>query len=72
MIDGTSTRDRRVTKTYFRICLSCSSRSQAPLYLYALHTVSDRIEGTFVRLRYSLGGDHPSQTTRLTLFGVFR
>lgn len=43
------------------------SRSQAPLYPYALRTISDRAEGTFVRLRYALGGDHPSQTTRLTL-----
>jgi hypothetical protein len=72
MIDGTSTRYRRVTKTYFRICLSCSSRSQAPLYLYALHTVSDRVEGTFVRLRYSLGGDHPSQTTHLSVSEIKR
>ena len=26
--------------------------------------MSDRAEGTFVLLRYSLGGDRPSQTTR--------
>ena len=30
--------------------------------------ISDHAEGTFVRLRYSLGGDRPSQTTHLTLF----
>ena len=29
--------------------------------------VSNHPEGTFERLRYSLGGDRPSQTTRLTL-----
>ena len=30
--------------------------------------MSDRIEGTFVLLRYLLGGDRPSQTTHLALF----
>ena len=39
-----------------------------PYYLYALRTISNRAEGTFVRLRYILGGDRPSQTTRLALF----
>ncbi len=29
--------------------------------------MSDHSEGTFGRLRYSLGGDRPSQTARLTL-----
>ena len=29
--------------------------------------VSNHSEGTFERLRYSLGGDRPSQTARLTL-----
>ena len=67
MIDDPSTRNRRVTRTDFRPCSTCPSRSQAPLYSYALHTIADRAEGTFVRLRYSLGGDRPSQTTRLTL-----
>ena len=43
------------------------SRSQAPLCLYTLRTITDRAEGTFGRLRYILGGDRPSQTTRLTL-----
>src|SRR5438309_11660267 len=52
----------------FRTCSTCLSRSQAPLYHYALRTISDRAEGTFARLRYILGGDRPSQTTRLTLF----
>jgi hypothetical protein len=43
------------------------SRSQAPLCLYTLRTISDRAEGTFVRPRYFLGGDRPSQTAHLTL-----
>jgi hypothetical protein len=43
------------------------SRSQAPLCLYTLHTITDRAEGTFGSLRYAFGGDRPSQTTHLTL-----
>src|SRR6187455_1046645 len=66
--DGNSTLNRRITKTCFRTCSTCQSRSQAPLCLCALRTISNRAEGTFVRLRYVLGGDRPSQTTHLTLF----
>ena len=51
----------------FRPCSSCSSRSQAPLYLYTLRMISNHSEGTFGRLRYLLGGDRPSQTARQTL-----
>jgi hypothetical protein len=29
--------------------------------------ISNHSEGTFGRLRYTLGGDRPSQTARLTL-----
>ena len=43
------------------------SRSQAPLCLYTLRLVSNQPEGTFARLRYNLGGDRPSQTTRQTV-----
>lgn len=43
------------------------SRNQAPFCLYTLRTISDRAEGTFGRLRYSLGGDRPSQTAHLTV-----
>ena len=32
-----------------------------------LRLVSNQAEGTFARLRYSLGGDRPSQTAQLTL-----
>ena len=39
-----------------------------PCCLYTLRTISNRAEGTFARLRYILGGDRPSQTTRLALF----
>ena len=35
--------------------------------LYTLRTIADRAEGTFARLRYILGGDRPSQTTRLAM-----
>ena len=30
--------------------------------------ITDHAEGTIESLRYNLGGDRPSQTTRLTLF----
>src|ERR687883_1466328 len=66
--DGNSTLYRRITKAYFRTCSTCWSRSQAPFCLYTLRTISNRAEGTFARLRYTLGGDRPSQTTRLALF----
>src|SRR4030042_4117977 len=64
---GPTMRNRRVTKTCFRTCSTCRSRSQAPLCLCTLCAVSIRAEGTFVRLRYSLGGDRPSQTTHQAL-----
>src|SRR3989339_1123595 len=69
--DGLSMQSRRITKSDFRPCSTCTSRSQAPLCLYTRRTISNRAEGTFERLRYSLGGDRPSQTTRLTLFPGF-
>ena len=67
MSDGPSMRNRRITRTDFRPCSTCPSRSQAPFCSYTHHTIADRAEGTFVRLRYTLGGDRPSQTTRLPL-----
>ena len=37
-------------------------------FAFALNmTISIRHEGTFERLRFTLGGDHPSQTTHQTL-----
>ena len=62
--DGPSMRDRRITKTSFRSCSTCRSHSQPGLYLCALRLISKQPEPSFVRLRYALGGDRPSQTTR--------
>ena len=46
-----------------RVCLAVKHP-----YAFALKSaISDRAEGTFVLLRYSLGGDRPSQTTHHTL-----
>ena len=66
LIDGPSTRYHRFTKPHFRACSTCPCRSQATFYLCALQTISNRLEVTFGRLRYSFGGDRPSQTTRQT------
>jgi hypothetical protein len=68
--DGLSIRNHRITKSCFRTCSTCMSRSQAPLCLYVLPTISIRLEGTFERLRYNLGGDHPSQTAHQTMFSA--
>ena len=62
---GHSTLHRGITKPDFRLCSARWPRSQAPLCLYTLRLVSIQPEGTFGRLRYLLGGDRPSQTTRL-------
>ncbi len=67
MSDGFSTQNHRITNPYFRTCSTCWSRSQAPLCVYTRSTISVRAEGTFGRLRYSFGGDRPSQTARQTL-----
>ena len=67
--DGPSTRYHRITKPDFRPCSTCWSRSQAPFCLCTLRAISVRAEGTFGRLRYSFGGDRPSQTARLRLSG---
>src|SRR5215475_11742191 len=63
MSDGPSIRNHRITNTWFPTCSTCGSRSQAPLCVCTLRLVSNQPEGTFARLRYSLGGDRPSQTT---------
>ena len=49
--------------TDFRLCLTCTSCSQASLCHCTQHLISDQIELTIARLRYTLGGDRPSQTT---------
>ena len=61
--DGPSTRNHRITMTVFRLCSTCTSRSQAGLCHCTLKLISDQPEPTIARLRYSLGGDRPSQTT---------
>ena len=65
--DGPSTRNRRITKPDFRLCSTYRSRSQAPFYLYALRLIANQAEGTIGLLRYSFGGDRPSQTAQLKL-----
>ena len=50
----------------FRLCSSCHSHSQAGLCHYTQQLISDQLEPTIARLRYSLGGDRPSQTAHLT------
>ena len=63
--DGPSIQNRRITNSDFRPCSTCVSHSQAGLCVYTLRLISKQPEPTFERLRYSLGGDRPSQTTRL-------
>src|ERR1043166_232792 len=65
--DGPSIRNRRITKPDFRLCSTCVSRSQAGLCLCTLQVISKHLEPTFGSLRYTLGGDRPSQTTRLVV-----
>ena len=66
--DGRSASYRRVTNSCFRTCSRCTSRSQASFCVCAYTSVSNRCKDTFERLRYSLGGDRPSQTARRALF----
>ena len=61
--DGPSTWNHRITMTDFRLCSTRQSRSQAGLCHCTQQLISDQLEPTIARLRYSLGGDRPSQTT---------
>ena len=63
---GLSTQRRRITKPDFRLWSRCLSPSQAGFCLYTLRRVSIPSEPTFGRLRYSFGGDRPSQTAHLS------
>ena len=65
--DGPSIRHRRITNPDFRPCSTCMSHSQARFCICTRRLVSIQSERTFGRLRYSLGGDRPSQTARLAL-----
>src|SRR6218665_3977208 len=62
--DGPSTQDHRITMADFRLCSTCQSLSQAGLCHCTRRPISDRSEPTIARLRYTLGGDRPSQTAR--------
>ena len=61
--DGPSIRNRRITMLQFPACSARRPPSQAPFCHCTLRPVTNRPEGTFRSLRYSFGGDHPSQTT---------
>src|SRR6185436_9381061 len=65
--DDPSIRDHRITMTDFRLGLVRRPCSQAGFCHCTHHPMSDRIEPTIARLRYSLGGDRPSQTAYNTL-----
>ncbi len=67
MSAGLSTQHRQITMPSFRFCSTCRSRSQAPLCHCTRCAIADRAEGTFGRLRYTLGGYRPSQTAHQTL-----
>ena len=67
MPEGASRQNHRITKACFRTCSTCKSRSQPGLCLYTRRLISKQPEVTFERLRYSLGGDRPSQTAHLAL-----
>ena len=58
----------RITSTCFRTCSTCRSRSQTGFCACTYTTVSIRGKPIFVRFRYFLGSDRPSQTTHQALF----
>ena len=62
-----SIQNHRITITDFRPCLICQSYSQASITLLYLKIDKIQLKFTFARLRYSLGGDRPSQTTHHTM-----
>ncbi len=66
--DGPSIQNHRITISNFRPCSTRRSHSQACLCYCTPRTVTKRTEHTFESLRYTFGGDHPSQTTHHTLF----
>ena len=65
--DGPSIQNHRITISVFRPRSTCRSLCQAPFCYCTQRTVTNRTEGTFESLRYSFGGDHPSQTTHQAL-----
>ena len=67
MSNGDATFRRWITRSCFRICSTRRSHSQALFYPYAPLTIANRDESTIALLRYSFGGNRPSQTDPLTL-----
>ena len=65
--DGISIHNHLITNSNFLYCSTCGSRSWAGFCVYTHCAISIRAEPTFERLRYSLGGDRPSQTAHLTV-----
>ena len=65
--DGPSIQNHRITISNFRPCSTRRSHSQACLCYCTPRTVTKRTEHTFESLRYTFGGDHPSQTTHHTM-----
>ncbi len=67
MSNGDSTFNRWITRSCFRNCSTCQSYSKAHFYPYALRMIANHAECTFELLRYTFGGNRPSQTDPLTL-----
>ena len=65
--DGPSIQNHRITRSHFRVCSTCLSRSQPGLCPCTRRLISKQPEPSIERLRYNLGGDRPSQTTRLAV-----
>ena len=64
--DSPPTRGYRITTAYFRTGSTCPSHRQAPFCCYTLCVrVPTALRAPCARLRYSFGGDRPSQTARL-------
>ena len=62
--NAASVHRHRITSPDFRPCSDCRPRSHARLCDYTRNPIANRAERTFVRVRYSLGGNRPSLTTR--------
>ena len=67
MSNGDSTFYRWITRSCFRNCSTRRSRSKACFYPYALRMIANHAEQTIELLRYTLGGNRPSQTDPLPL-----
>ena len=70
--DGDSTFNHRITRTdteaSFRISARPVGLAVRGAYTLALHSREIRLEPPFALLRYTLGGDRPSQTGNRPLF----